>query len=97
MKRNGYDLLLEWVYGQTGHFYTQLFELMARADTENLNKLGQGFPEEVEAFRIYAYDVDGLEKIMQRASHDHPLLTKFIQEYSLHRLKLKFDYSLRDQ
>ena len=35
--------------GQTGSFYTALFQAAFKADPENLQKLAAGFPEEIEA------------------------------------------------
>jgi len=38
---------------RSGSFFTALFELMARADAENLAKLSLGFPDEGEAIQRY--------------------------------------------
>jgi len=37
-----------------GSFSNALFEAIARADNENLNKLASGFPQEVQGFLAWA-------------------------------------------
>jgi hypothetical protein len=32
---------------------TKIFDAMAVADTNNLNKIGKGFPEQVQAYKNY--------------------------------------------
>ena len=50
---NGYDRYLKFQFHVEGHFFTMLFEAISRADEDNLNKLALGFPEEVDAFKIW--------------------------------------------
>ncbi len=44
-----FDLFL-WRRGGSDHFTVQLFSLMAKADRENLQKLGMVFPVEHKVF-----------------------------------------------
>jgi hypothetical protein len=45
--------LCDWQYERSGSFFTKLFDAMSKADNTNLNRLGEGFPDEVEAFKRY--------------------------------------------
>ena len=42
--------LWEYQHEMAGGFYTALFTAIQKADRENMNKMCQAFPEEVEAF-----------------------------------------------
>jgi len=39
--------------GRLGHFFSHLFEAIARADAENLVRLRTGFPDQVRAWNGY--------------------------------------------
>lgn len=39
--------LWEWQHGGATHFTAKLFELLGKADPENLDRLALGFPQEV--------------------------------------------------
>lgn len=43
----------KWQYGMNGDFYGALWEAIMRADERNLRRLGAGFPEEVQGYRLY--------------------------------------------
>ena len=42
-----------WQYNKLGGFMTRIFDAMAVADTVSLNKIGKGFPEQVQAYKDY--------------------------------------------
>ncbi len=44
---------VKWQIRQCGGFYRSLWEAIARADYENLTRLGQGFPSEVAAWKSW--------------------------------------------
>lgn len=48
--------LVEWQLRIAGGFVTQLFELIAKADTSNRARISAGFPLHVQAFERYAYE-----------------------------------------
>ena len=52
----GERFIVEWQFNRLGGFYTRLAELMITADLDNLEKLGQGFPEEAAAMRLFKND-----------------------------------------
>ncbi len=47
-------IIIEWQYGYAGGFQTQLIQLIAKADVNNKIKLHKGFPDEVDAFTLFA-------------------------------------------
>jgi hypothetical protein len=49
----GEQRLVEFRFGGASGFFILLFQIMTRADTDNLEKLGKGFPEEVEAYNRF--------------------------------------------
>jgi len=50
---NGEIDLYNWQYNKLGGFMTKIFDAMAVADTTNLNMIGKGFPEQVQAYKNY--------------------------------------------
>jgi hypothetical protein len=74
MNNNGFDKYLEYQFQQTGHFYTALFELIQRADDENLKKLAMGFPQEVEAYITFARV--GVGAFLAKCTPSHPLIPR---------------------
>jgi len=46
--------LYDWQHKRAGGFITTLFNAMMQADETNLNKLAQGFPEHVQAYKYFA-------------------------------------------
>lgn len=82
MTRNGYDRYLDYQYSQGGGFFSALFMAIKIADSDNLEKLGRGFPEEVEAFLCWTRI--GVEEFAKRLSEkDGGLYEKFRREYGL--------------
>jgi hypothetical protein len=71
---NGFDKYLEFQFGLTGSFYTALFRAIHQADEDNLRRLAQGFPEEVEAYKVWSRI--GRQDFLARCTPDHPLVTK---------------------
>lgn len=45
--------LYEWQYGTLGSFSTQLYNLISKADTKNLEKLTLAYPDEVLVITKY--------------------------------------------
>ena len=52
----GEHSLYRWQYYLTGDFEQKLWEAITQADSKNLERLGLGFPEHVEAYRRYSYE-----------------------------------------
>jgi len=71
---NGFDKYLEFQFGLTGSFYTALFQAIHQADEGNLHRLAQGFPEEVEAYKVWSRM--GRQYFLKLCSPDHPLIGK---------------------
>jgi len=78
MNNNGFDKYLEYQFQQTGHFFTQLFDLISRADEDNLVKLAKGFPQEVEAYKTWTRK--GVDEFRKSVSAGHPLLQRLDSE-----------------
>jgi len=55
--------LVDWQYGGLGGFFTALWDAIRRADGGNLDRLGKGFPEDVEAYRRYSGEAGYWERI----------------------------------
>lgn len=70
--KNGFDLYLEFQFHQTGSFYTALFDLISHADPMNIHRLALGFPDEVEAYRVFTQV--GLDEFLAKCTPDHPLI-----------------------
>ena len=60
--------IVEWKFGMTGGFKMALLETIARADTENLEKLRAGFPAEVEGYLKYSRETGWWEELKNRVS-----------------------------
>ena len=78
---SGHDKYLEFQYRRTGGFFTTLFKAISLADSDNLPKLEKGFPEEVDAFKIWSRQ--GAEYLLPKISLDHGLRDQFMEEYNL--------------
>jgi hypothetical protein len=57
--------LCDWQYKRLGGFFTALFDLMARADPDNLVKLAVGFSDEVNVFTRFKTDEGYFPKLEQ--------------------------------
>ena len=51
-----------------------MFEIIAKADGNNLEKLAKGFPEEVDAYKTWTRV--GKEAFLAKCSPDNPILAK---------------------
>jgi len=71
------ESLSVWV-DMTGSFYTALFWAIQQADEGNLCRLAQGFPEEVEAYKVWTRQ--GQRQFLDRCSSDHPLISRLAFE-----------------
>ena len=47
------EIIIKWQHDYYGGFMKLLFDAIAHADDENLNRIARGFPEEVKAVRLY--------------------------------------------
>lgn len=47
--------VVKWQLRLYGHFYTALWQAIARADEKNLEKLALGFPDEVAGYKLWAW------------------------------------------
>lgn len=73
-----YDLR-DWQYGSNpGHFYSLLYELIAKADLINRLRLSAAYPSEVLAFRMWEAADDPIEffkkfdiDVSERRKHHH--------------------------
>jgi hypothetical protein len=69
---NGFDKYLEYQFHWSGSFYTHLFEAIQCADGNNLGRLAKGFPEEVEAYKVWTRV--GREEFLAGCSQDHSII-----------------------
>ena len=46
--------IIKWQYRLHGDFFMALFHAITKADDTNLRRIGEGFPDEVEAFKKYS-------------------------------------------
>lgn len=65
--------IIEWQFNRLGSFYAGLAELMIHADPDNLEKLGQGFPEEAKAMRLFKNDCGWWMNVCRKAGIDEAL------------------------
>lgn len=70
---SGYDKYLEYQFGMTGDFYTNLFHAIQFADEINTERLRKGFPEEVDAYDLWAHV--GREAFLAKCSNS-PLVER---------------------
>jgi len=73
---NGFDRYLEFQFRIAGDFYTALFQAIQQADEDNLERLAKGFPEEVEAYKVWARM--GKDYFLQRCTDSMPLKRKVL-------------------
>jgi len=78
--KTGCDRYLEYQYGWSGDFYQALWLAIMRADTKNKARLAKGFPEEVEAYRLWSRV--GVREFAEHCSPEHPLFAQFKKEYT---------------
>lgn len=75
----GYDRYLEFQFGWSGDFTQALFQAIARADSDNLAKLSEGFPQEVDAYILWSQH--GAKALAAKVSPSHPLVRNLVQDY----------------
>ena len=63
----GERFIVEWQFGISGDFKRSLAAAMTSADTVNLNKMREGFPNEVEAYINYTNTKGWWEDVRQKA------------------------------
>ena len=52
---------------QPGGFFSAFYELLAKADAENINRLAEGFPKQVNAFLLARKSEDGMNQLREIA------------------------------
>ena len=50
-----------------GGFFSAFYELLSRADAENVNRLAEGFPKQVSAFLMARSSQEGMDKLREIA------------------------------
>ena len=50
-----------------GGFFSAFYELLSRADAENVNRLAEGFPKQVQAFCMARKSQEGMDKLREIA------------------------------
>ncbi len=60
---------IKWQYGLYGGFYSKLFAAIAHADHWNLQKLSQGFPDEVQGYENWT-DGDLVSRLIALEDED---------------------------
>ena len=78
---SGYDRYLDFQYRMSGGFFTHLFQAIAVADGDNTAALEKGYPEEVDAYRVWT--TMGAQALLAFISHCHGCRPRFIEEYGL--------------
>ena len=76
--KNGYDRYLDFQYGDTGGFFTRLFQAIAVADSTNIKRLAKGFPEEVDAYLLWTRE--GAEELLAKCTPNNPLIGRLRNE-----------------
>jgi hypothetical protein len=60
--------LLQWQFGgDLGNFKTALWKAITHSDSGNLDRLGLGFPDQVEAFRKFGQAAGYWQDVLMRA------------------------------
>lgn len=80
-KKNGYDYYLEFQYKYTGDFYTALIRAVSQADGTNLEKIAQGFPSLVEAYKCWTRT--GVEEFAKHVTPNCIATRLFEEEYGV--------------
>lgn len=70
----GERFIVEWQFNRLGSFYAGLAELIFRADPDNFEKLGQGFPEEALGMFLFKNNRDWWAKTCVKAGVDNEAL-----------------------
>jgi hypothetical protein len=78
MIRQGDKHLCEWRYGMSSHFYSVLFVAMVAASETEINQIGLGFPEEVDAYKRYQQQRGFFQQIEAEWKASWPSLYKFL-------------------
>lgn len=79
--KNGYDRYLDFQYDRSGDFFRALFRAITLADIDNTAQLAKGFPEEVNAYRVWTRL--GVARFLTLLSPGHDLREQFMAEYQL--------------
>jgi hypothetical protein len=65
MINDGERHLCEWRYGMAPRFYCAIFAAMVQATETEIDRLSQGFPSEVDAYRRHQTQADYWPRIEQ--------------------------------
>lgn len=61
------NAVMRWQYRMMGGFESALWDAISRADTNNLNALGMGFPIEVGGYKKYSHVSGWFENVQRKA------------------------------
>ena len=73
-KQKGFTRYLEHQFGLSGGFYEALWAAIRLADEANTTRLAEGFPHEVEAYRVFTQV--GIEEFLVEVDQEDPLAAK---------------------
>lgn len=62
----GEQSLWKWQFREHGGFYMALWNAISKADQNNIEKLGRGFPGEVRAYLRFAHETGWWEETVRR-------------------------------
>jgi hypothetical protein len=62
----GEQYIYDWQYYNLGNFGETLASALMAADTENLERLRAGFPDEVDAFKKYAGEKGWWDRVQKK-------------------------------
>ncbi len=79
--KSGYDRYLDYQYRRSGGFFKAIFEAIKLADIDNMPKIEAGFPEEVDAYRVWARE--GALALALRVTVGYGLLDDLCAEYEI--------------
>lgn len=62
----GEQRLCDWQFGRLGSFWSGMWRAISTADDSNLERLALAFPEEVEAYKRFAYESGYWQSIQEK-------------------------------
>jgi hypothetical protein len=68
----GEEFIVKWQYRMLGDFKTALIEAICLADSQNLERLRLGFPDEVEGYLNYSRVEGWWQEVQRKAGKETP-------------------------
>lgn len=62
--------LCEWLFHMSGSFYKGLFELLGKADSVNMGRLWNAFPEETDAMNRFKNEAGYWQKLEEEFNNE---------------------------